>query len=635
VRSLELRPATAHRRDHGGLYRLGWAPRPEPIAEGSAGYAVLNVLRSGAGETAYPDLAALRADLSGGGAAPDAIVVPCPADGGAGAAQVHAVTEATLALLREWLADDRFVESRLVVVTHGAVAARPSDEVRDLTGAAVWGLVRTAQSEHPGRLLLLDDPGDSLQAVQAALAGDEPQLAVRDGRLLVPRLGRAEPGESRTRALDPDGTVMITGGTGTLGRLVAGRLVSGHGVRHLLLVNRHGPAGTERIEAELMDLGARGVTIAACDVADERALAATLAAVPAEHPLTAVVHAAGTIDDGTLAGLTPERLHAVLRPKVDGAWNLHRMTADLDLSAFVLFSSIIGVIGAPGQANYAAANAFLDGLAWHRHAAGLPATSLAWGRWAQVSDLSSHLTDADVDRMSRSGVVPLPTESALELFDAALATAEPDLVPALLDPAALRERARAGTLPAVLRGLAGSPTRRTAAGAGTDTDTLETRLAALPAPERHRLLLDLVRAQAAAVLGRGAADGIEPGLAFRNLGFDSLTAVELRNRLSGATGLRLPATTVFDHPTPAALATYLHDRLAPEETAPPVLAELDRLEAALSSDPPVEAREEVAARLRNLLQRLNGSRDEGEDLTRTILSATNEEIFALIDNGPQ
>jgi acyl carrier protein len=185
----------------------------------------------------------------------------------------------------------------------------------------------------------------------------------------------------------------------------------------------------------------------------------------------------------------------------------------------------------------------------------------------------------------------------------------------------------------VLRGLAGSPARRTAASAGTDT--LERRLAALPAPERHRMLLDLVRTQAAAVLGRGAADGIEPGLAFKHLGFDSLTAVELRNRLSGATGLRLPATTVFDHPTPDAIATYLHDRLAPEETAPPVLGELDRLEAALASHPPEEERDEVAARLRSLLQRLNGTGDEDDDLTEAILSATNEEIFELIDNGPQ
>ncbi|MFI0742234.1 type I polyketide synthase [Streptomyces sp. NPDC021100] len=366
--------------------------------------------------------------------------------------------------------------------------------------------------------------------------------------------------------LDPGGTVLITGGTGVLGALVARHLVTEHGVRRLVLVSRRGlqaPGAAELVE-ELSVLGAEDVTVEACDASDREALAAVLEHVPG---LTAVVHAAGVLDDGLVESLTPERLEAVLRPKVDAAWNLHELTLDRDLSAFVLFSSAAGTLGGPGQANYAAANAYLDALAQHRRAAGLPAHSLAWGFWEERSDMTAHLDDADVRRMSGSGVTGLSTEEGLALFDAALA-AEPALsLPVRLDPAALR--LSGDLLPPLLRGLVSGPARRALADAGAASvadrrAALVQRLTGLTSGERFSILMDLVRGNVAAVLGHGSPDGVQANKAFQELGFDSLTAVELRNRLNAATGLRLPAGLVFDHPTPGALARHLLAELVPD-----------------------------------------------------------------------
>ncbi|WP_184549021.1 type I polyketide synthase, partial [Streptosporangium becharense] len=361
---------------------------------------------------------------------------------------------------------------------------------------------------------------------------------------------------------DPAGTVLVTGGTGTLGGLVARHLAGVHGVRHLVLTSRrgHDAQGVAELEAELAGLGAE-VTVAACDVADREALAALLAAVPADRPLTGVVHTAGVLDDGVIGTLTADRLETVLRPKVDAAWHLHELTRGLDLSAFVLYSSAAGVFGDAGQANYAAANAFLDALAAHRRAHGLPATSLAWGFWEQRSGMSTHLTDADVARMERSGARALSSEEGMALFDAGRALDEALLVPIHLDLAALRTRT--DTLPALLRGLVRTSTRRevTASATPADGSPLQQRLAGLPETERDRMLVSLVRAQAATVLGYSDTDAVESTRAFKELGFDSLTAIELRNKINAATGLRLPATLVFDYPTPAALAEHLKERL--------------------------------------------------------------------------
>ncbi|WP_455569400.1 type I polyketide synthase [Streptomyces rapamycinicus] len=360
--------------------------------------------------------------------------------------------------------------------------------------------------------------------------------------------------------LDGQGTVLITGGTGVLGALVARHLVEARGVRRLVLTSRRGMAaeGAEELCAELSALGAE-VSVVACDVADRDALAEVIAHI---GDLSGVVHAAGVLDDAVVESLTPERVETVLRPKVDAAWHLHELTRDVDLSAFVLFSSASGTLGGPGQANYAAANSYLDALAQHRRAQGLPAQSLAWGLWQEASGMTAHLDDADISRMTRAGMAPLATEDALDLFEAALARGHAVLLPLHLDVAALR---RAGALPALFQGLVRrQPSRRVAASGdatGAGGSALHRRLVAASEPERRRILLDLVRADVAAVLGHASQEAVDAAKAFKELGFDSLTAVELRNRLNAATGLRLPATLVFDHPSPNALAQHLRAEL--------------------------------------------------------------------------
>ena len=284
--------------------------------------------------------------------------------------QLAEATEETLEAIQRWLVDESKSDARLALITRGAMAAREG-EIPDSPAAAIWGLVRSAQSEHPGRFVLIDvDGSDASEAALAAaltLGADEPQLALREGVALVPRLARAEAGGAEGDAampIDTERTVLVTGGLGGLGALVARHLVEVHGVRHLLLVSRRGSQaeGRAALQEELEGLGARA-TIAACDVSDCGALRKLLASISAEHPLGAVIHCAGAIADGTVETLGAEQIGGVFAPKVDGAWNLHELTADADLSAFVLFSSAVGTMGGPGQANYAAANVFLDSLA--------------------------------------------------------------------------------------------------------------------------------------------------------------------------------------------------------------------------------------------------------------------------------
>ncbi|MFC3997671.1 SDR family NAD(P)-dependent oxidoreductase, partial [Nocardiopsis sediminis] len=359
----------------------------------------------------------------------------------------------------------------------------------------------------------------------------------------------------------PEGTTLITGGTGTLGREVARHLAARHGAGHLLLVGRRGASaeGADGLAAELAGLGCE-VTFAACDAADRAALAEVIGSIPARHPLTSVIHAAGVLEDGTVEALTAGHIDRVFGSKVDAAWNLHELTRDLPLSSFVLFSSVAGVVGTAGQANYAAANAFLDALAHERRAEGLPATSLSWGLWEQASGMTGHLDRADLARMARTGFAPVATERALELLDAALTTGHPHLVPVRLDPSVLRDRSAHGALPSVVRGLVPAPEpdrprqqRVTQGSASSWAD----RLAGLPEAERAVGLEALLRAQVATVLGHDSPDAVEPGGTFEEMGFDSLTSVELRNRLRSATGLRLPATVAFDYPTVADLAGRL------------------------------------------------------------------------------
>ncbi|PHQ51840.1 hypothetical protein BLA24_12240 [Streptomyces cinnamoneus] len=373
------------------------------------------------------------------------------------------------------------------------------------------------------------------------------------------------------RELDPEGTVLLTGATGTLGGLVARHLVAERGVRHLLLVSRRGAEaeGAAELEVELTGLGAQ-VRFAACDVADREALAGVLGSL--ERPLTGVVHTAGVLDDGVISSLTPERIDGVFRPKVDAALNLHELTRDLDLAMFVVFSSASATLGSAGQGNYAAANAFLDALAQHRRAQGLAGQSLAWGMWAQRSAMTGDLDEADLARMNRGGFGVLTSEHGLALLDAASAVDEAQLVPIPLDTAAL---GRGGDVPPLLRGLVRTSARRAAASrADAEVSGLAARLAGLDESEQRAALLDLIQGQAAAVLGHATGDLVDAGRPFRELGFDSLTAVELRNRLTAATGLRLPATLVFDYPTPLVLVEHLWSEVLGDvaETATPLTA---------------------------------------------------------------
>ncbi|UKD59775.1 type I polyketide synthase [Amycolatopsis sp. FU40] len=488
-------------------------------------------------------------------------------------AATHAAAADVLSLVQNWVADSRFDGMRLVVVTKNAVAAKAGEGVSDLAGAAVWGLVRSAQSEHPGRLVLVDVDGEaaSFGQLPAALELDEPQLAVRDGVVRVPRLRRApaDPdrvlGQGGVPGFAPDGTVLVTGGTGTLGGVVARHLVSAHGVRQLMLLSRRGAAasGAAELVAELGELGAE-VTVAECDAADRDALAGVLSRIPAEHPLTGVVHAAGVLDDGVIESLTAERIDAVFRPKVDAAVNLHELTRDEDLSVFALFSSLAGVLGGPGQGNYAAANAFLDALAQRRRAQGHRAVSLAWGLWEQASELTA---EVDAGRIAAQGIHSLTAREALTLFDAGLAGDRALVVPARIDTAALR--GAADRVPALLRGLIRTPARRTTEpAAADDAETLLPRLAGLSPDGQHSLLLEVVRAHTAAVLGHRGTEAVEPERAFTELGLDSLTAVELRNRLNWATGVSLPASLIFNHPTPTALARHLRTQVGAVAGAP-------------------------------------------------------------------
>ncbi|MFI2204149.1 SDR family NAD(P)-dependent oxidoreductase, partial [Streptomyces sp. NPDC020192] len=590
------------------LFDLDWVPVPvAPGRRSSERRAVLAPADAaltavlGAGTETVKDLDTVPDDtdvvlavLSTGTMTPAGEAAAVSAGTGAGVPEVvRGVLGDVLELVRTWVAGERSA-GRLVLLTRGAVAL--AGERPDLAGAAAWGLVRAAQSEHPGRLVLVDVDDDpaSLAALPAALATDEPQLVIRAGAVRAARLVRATPATPAEPAvpLGTRGTVLVTGATGSLGTLVARHLVAEHGVRRLLLVSRQGRQ--PELAAELAAAGAEA-RFAACDVGDRAALAALLASVDPEHPVTAVVHAAGVLDDGVVAALTPDRLDTVLRPKADAAWHLHELTADLD--AFVLFSSAAGLLGAPGQANYAAANAFLDALAAHRRAAGLPAVSLAWGPWAD--GMAAQL---DTRRASRAGLLPIDAALGLALFDTARAGAPAAPLAARLDLPGLR--ARAAELPPVLRALVPAPART----ASEPAEPLADILAALPPAERERRALDVVLQHTAEVLGHATADGVDRERGFQQLGFDSLMSVELRNRLGAAAGLRLPATVIFDHPTPAALAAHLVAELAPGRTTAAslrtsTLAELESAAAEFAADP--ELREGLRTRLRALLRTLD------------------------------
>ncbi|MEU5900188.1 type I polyketide synthase [Streptomyces venezuelae] len=920
LESLTVRPVAAHQiagartADRDALFRLVWAEaaaRADEHVEGGGVVRPAVVAPAGvplgatladalSGAPVRETFAALREGVAAGGEAPDVVLAVCATPGHRGADDVEGAaayarlaTVTLLSLLKEWVDDPAFAASRLVVVTRGAVAARPGEAVGDLPGASLWGLVRSAQAENPGRLTLLDvdESEESLAALPGVLALGEPELALRGGRAFVPRLvrddasarlappvgattwrlsgdalvdapearralephevrvalraaapdpeplgpgrvvgagvvtevgdaagpvgvgdrvmglfdavgpvavtdaalltavpggwswtraagslgayvaayhvladvvapsgaatllvaegtgsvgravprlaphlgvdivdgaadftldrdgalvirradaadegrgvappepgrvrdilaalaelmpptGSAEDGDVRDGgplipldvtawdvrqapaavaapptagttvytlpvAFDPEGTVLITGGTGALGALTARHLVERHGARHLLLSSRRGAdaPGALELAADLAALGAH-ITFAACDPGDRDAAVALLESVPAGHPLTAVFHCAGTVNDAVVQNLTAGQVEEVMRVKADAAWNLHELTRDADLSAFVLYSSVAGLLGGPGQGSYTAANAFLDALARHRQDRGAAATSLAWGYWDLESGMSGRLTDADRARHARAGVVGLGADEGLALLDTAWAGGLPLYAPVRLDLTRMRRQAESRPAPALLQDLVrGAGSRSGGGSAGSaGASALRRSLGAMSDAEREEALLDLVCTHIAAVLGYDATTPVNATQGLRELGFDSLTAVELRNRLSTATGLKLPATFVFDHPNPAELAAQLRQELAPRAVDPlaDVLAEFERLENSLLSVSAKDgtARAELAGRLRATLARLDVPREtagqvaEEATVVARIQDASADEIFAFID----
>ncbi|MCX2954721.1 type I polyketide synthase [Lentzea sp. NEAU-D7] len=471
--------------------------------------------------------------------------------------RVRTALDVSLTAVRSWVAQDHDPGARLVVLTRGAVDGDP-------VAAAVWGLVRSAQTEHPGLLQLIDLDGSAAsdKAWRDLVGGDEPQLAVRGGQVRVPRLagaGPAGPSAPEWRG----GSLLVTGAGGVVGSALTRHAVREHGVRDVVLLSRRGAdaPGMARLSAELRELGA-SVTVEACDAADRDQLAGVLARIPADRPLAGVIHAAGTSRDATVQSLTAEALEAVLPAKVDAVTHLDELTRDSGLTWFVVCSSAAAWWGTAGQANYAAANACIDAIARRRHNAGRHALSLAWGLWAERSELSGHLDEADLRRLVRLGITPLSTEDALAAFDTALRSKEPMLAPIALDTRQLADSESAPLTPLLRGHVKPRPVAQTA-----PVPSIAAELAGKDEGAQEALLRDLVRGLVAQVLGFGSAGEVEADRGFFEIGFDSLTVLELRNRIEKATGQSVPPTAIFDHSTPSALAKYLRIQLGGEQEA--------------------------------------------------------------------
>ncbi|MCZ7415986.1 SDR family NAD(P)-dependent oxidoreductase [Streptomyces sp. WMMC897] len=689
-----LRDATALADD--SLFAVRWNPlllEPADPEAASPALAVLGTRQPRTGADFPADLDGLAEAVDGGAPLPGTLVwlMPCSEEhGGTGprplpdAEQVHDTVCQVLDQARRWLSDDRFSDAQLVVVTRGAqIVHDGADALPDAAQAAGLGALRSAVSENPGRFLLVDlDAGAAVdggapadadvvsalhRVVAAARAAGESQVAMRGGSAFVPRLVRAPSGARAAAPTDSappgmptsppraigDGTVLVTGGTGALGALLAHHLVAEHGVRNLLLVSRRGidAPGAPALRDRLRKRGAT-VDIVACDAADHDGLGAVLRGLPASAPLTGVVHAAGAVEDGLVGAMDGDRVRHVLRPKVDAALNLHHLTRGTGLRTFVLFSSAAGVVGNAGQSNYAAANAFLDALVRPLRAQGTRAVSLGWGIWQEPESALVRKAGEDTEsRLAHRGFLTLPTEVALRHFDAAIrgeedgdGTSEELLVPVRLNLPGLREEAAAGVLSPLFRDLVRQPVRRgRAAGAPTgDTadSALPAELAALPEAERGSLMLSVVRTHVASVLGHASPEAVEPGRGLVDMGIDSLAAVQLRNRLSAVTGLRLPATLAFDRPTSSALAAHLLGELgllkeaSGEDGCRQADEALRTAERELADCSPDDAtREQWAQMLRDMLRAVEKSGGRGSDSgdAYDVAAATNEEMFELID----
>ncbi len=538
----------ARRSLRNGLYAIDWTAAPH--TGGTADFAVVDALEN-AGDTPPAHLV---------------LPVTAPATDDL-AADAHTLTETVMTLLQEFLATEALATTRLVMATRGAVATAPGEHP-DLRHSPLAGLLRAANSEHPDRFALLDLDDTELtdDLLAAALATGESEIAVRDGALLVPRVHAyrdADP--DAAPPADPAGTMLVTGGPTGLGAMLARHLAEAQGAKHLLLVSRRGPTapGASELVAELADAGCTAEVVA-CDVTDRDALAQLLASIPADRPLTAVFHSAAALDDGVLTGMTPERLHRVMRPKLDAALLLHELTRDLGVAEFVLFSSAASCLGSPGQSNYAAANAFLDALAATRRADGLPGIALAFGFWDRVTELTAHLTTDDGRRVGPIDMLPMSDAFGLQLIDAARATGEALLAPMRMDLPALAARAEAGILPPILGDLVRVRPRRAARVAGGYAAANGNGASGPRGADA-----EAIRGEIAASLGYATPASVDMELTFLELGFDSLVSLELRKRLQALTGLTLPATVMFDHPTPSTLIAHIQGELGvtPEPAA--------------------------------------------------------------------
>ncbi|WP_344432151.1 SDR family NAD(P)-dependent oxidoreductase [Amycolatopsis minnesotensis] len=554
---------------------------------------------------------------AGGAPVPDVTVLRPSTDPGA-----------VLGALQRFLADPAHDDSTLVVFTDGAVAATDVDRVPALDQAPISGLVRSAQTEYPGRIVLVDGDPDRVDAGAAAALG-EPQLAWRAGGWLAPRLTPiAEPAQRAGSPWEQGGTVLVTGGTGALGKEIARHLARAHGVRRLVLTSRRGLAadGAGDLVRELAGLGCTAQVVAA-DAGDRGELARLLAGIPAGHPLTGVVHAAGVLDDGVLASLTPARIARVLHAKADAARHLDDLTRALPVSNFVLLSGFIGLLGGAGQAAYAAANAQLDAVAAHRRALGLPGVSLAWGLWNAEGSMAAGLDGQALRRLARYGIVPMSSETSLALFDRCFNAEAP-----LLVPAGLNLGASELDPPALYRALPLPRRAETPVAAEEEGPRLRAKLASIQPAGHRRFLLGFVRAEAAAVLGHASVDRIDARTGFLEQGFDSLTGVELRNRLIAASGETLPSTLIFDYPSPEAMADYLARELA-EPVAAGGFGELEDHLEEIMADPGL--RQETAGRLRRMLARIEGNA-MGTDIVvgfdERLGEADDEDLFDFIDN---
>ncbi|HKP56550.1 MAG TPA: beta-ketoacyl synthase N-terminal-like domain-containing protein, partial [Polyangiales bacterium] len=550
----ELNELRSKQSEH--LYRVEF--RPVPLAAASAVVKEAVVL-GGSGELArqlgatwYAELDALLARARVW-LRPTRVIVDATQIGEAAMLPaLHASTAEVLSQLQALLAEPGLAESELVWVTSSALGCGAASTVSDLVHAPVWGLVRTARSEHVERSLRLVDLESVEQERELLMRGlsasREPELALRGGAWLAARLvhagAAAESGAEQVRSLHPAGTVLITGGTGELGSALAEHLVSRHAVKHLVLASRRGAdaPGAAELITKLLGLGAERVVTLACDVSVRSQVAAVLAQIPSEHPLTGVFHLSALPDDGVVQAQTAERLSAVLAAKVDGAWHLHELTEGQDLACFVLFSSAAGTFGSPGQGNSAAANTFLDALAAHRCNRGLSGISLAWGVWQHGA---ARLPAADQARLSRSGIAPLSAAQGLGLLDATLSRTEPQLLPLLLSLGTLRRTFAQSEVPALWSALLQPGLRRVSANRGADASVVRARLAGLPAAERLVAVQELLQGEIAAVLGLPGPSAVPVDQELLMLGLESLTAVELSKRLGLLVGATVPAPELF------------------------------------------------------------------------------------------